>query len=104
MYVCIELATKRRTLMYLVTQGRGRVNQLGYDSKKKEYVYLHKGQEIWREKGDESLLNYFNYIRSNYACFEEEEIEKLSTHSIWEKYDESCHQFELEEYRQLWGK
>jgi len=36
--------------MLLVTQGRGRINQLGYDKKTHEYVYIHKGEEIWREK------------------------------------------------------
>ena len=76
--------------MLLVTQGKGRINQLGYNKKTQEYVYFHKGVEIWREKGDTTLLNYFNDLRINYGCLEEKEIEKLSTAHIWEKYSKSC--------------
>jgi len=45
--------------MLLVTQGKGKINQLGFDKKTSEYVYFHKGREIWREKGDNGLLVNF---------------------------------------------
>ena len=76
--------------MYLVTEGKRRENQLGYDMKKKEYVMYHHGVEMWREKGDKSLLDYFNVLRINHECLDEEEIGKLSAYPIWEKYCESC--------------
>lgn len=82
--------------MYLVTQGRGRINQLGYAPKTGEYVYLHKGKEIWREKGDKSLLDYFNGLRVG-LCFDEECIAEMPTFPIWEKYNESCFAFEKAE-------
>ena len=89
--------------MYLVTQGRGRVNQLGYAARTHEYVYIHKGKEIWREKGDDSLLNYFNVIRAGFGCMDDEAILNMSTGYIWEKYLQSCHQFDLEENPRLYG-
>ena len=46
--------------MYLVTEGKRKENQLGYVPKTHEYVYLHHGKEVWREKGDKELLDYFN--------------------------------------------
>ena len=52
--------------MKLVTKGRTRENVLGYDTKTKEYAYLKNGKEVWREKGDMSLLNYFTDLRANY--------------------------------------
>lgn len=73
--------------MLLVTEGRGKVNQLGFDKKTSEYVYFHKGKEIWREKGDDSLLNYFNSLRERHLCINEEEISK---YPVWKKYCESC--------------
>ena len=72
--------------MLLVTQGKRREWQLGYNKKTKEYVCFHNGQEQWREKGDDSLLNYFNEIRANIHTLEESEIAKLPTNHIWEKY------------------
>ena len=77
--------------MYLVTQSKyGRVNQLGYSPKTGEYVYFHRGVEQWREKGDESLLNYFNYLRSSYEVMDEEAMMEMSTFPIWERYCKSC--------------
>lgn len=80
--------------MLLVTEGRGKVNQLGFNKKTSEYVYFHKGKEIWREKGDDGLLNYFNSIRSSYSCIDEEQVRK---YPIWNKYEESCNEFERNE-------
>lgn len=83
--------------MLLVTKGKGRINQLGYDLKKGEYVYFHNGKEIWREKGDTSLLDYFNEVRACIHCCDDDDIEKLTTANIWKKYDDSCFAFEKEE-------
>ena len=83
--------------MYLVTEGKRKENQLGYAPKTKEYVYIHKGVEIWRMKGDESLLNYFSEVRSGIHMLEESDIEKLSTYPIWKRYDDDCNQFDLKE-------
>ena len=88
--------------MYLVTQGRGRVNQLGYLSRTHEYVYIHKGKEIWREKGDDSLFNYFNAVRGGMS-FDEEAINEMPTLPIWERYAKSCHDFEVAEHPEIYG-
>ena len=85
--------------MYLVTQSKyGRVNQLGYAPKTKEYVYFHKGREIWREKGDNSLLNYFNAVRAG-MNFDDVDIMEMPTYDIWNRYLESCMEFEKKEGR-----
>ena len=85
--------------MYLVTQSKyGRVNQLGYAPKTKEYVYFHKGREIWREKGDKSLLNYFNAVRAG-MNFDDVDIMEMPTYDIWNRYLESCMEFEKKEGR-----
>ena len=87
--------------MYLVTQGRGRINQLGYDPKTSEYVYIHKGVEQWRVKGDRTLLNYFNLIRVNNDFIDEESMIEIPTYNVYEKYVNSCHKFELEEWKRM---
>jgi hypothetical protein len=86
--------------MLLVTQGRGRVNQLGYNKKTGEYVYLHKGQEIWREKGDTGLLDYFNEVRANYGCTDDS---VLAQYPIYTKYSNSCQEFERKENAWLYA-
>ena len=73
--------------MYLVAQGKGRINQLGYDSKKSEYVYIHCGKEIWREKGNKDLLNYFNELRINNKSIYDDDVNKFE---IYKKYVDSC--------------
>lgn len=73
--------------MWLVTEGKNRINQLGYDKNTQEYVYIHKGVEIWREKGDKSLLNYFSNLRASNTCINEKEIEK---NQVWIRYIHSC--------------
>ena len=83
--------------MYLVTEGKRKENQLGYAPKTKEYVYFHRGVEIWRMKGDESLLNYFNEVRADIHLFEDKDIEKLPTYPIWKRYGDDCHEFNLKE-------
>ena len=80
--------------MYLVTEGKRKENQLGYNKKTQEYVYLHLGKEVWREKGDEALLNYFNEVRAGVRMLEEKDIE---TNPIWKRYSESCFEFEKKE-------
>ncbi len=80
--------------MYLVTEGKRKENQLGYDKKTQEYVYFHHGKEVWREKGDEALLNYFNEVRAGIRVFEDKDIE---TNPIWKRYSESCFEFERKE-------
>jgi len=83
--------------MLLVTQSKRRINQLGYNKKTREYVYLHNGVEIWREKGDESLLKYFGKVRAGMRFIEDEDIAKLTTASIWKKYSDSCQEFAKKE-------
>ena len=73
--------------MLLVTQGKGRVNQLGYNKKTHEYVYFHKGVEVWREKGDESLLNYFVDIRNGERVAD---FSDALDFPIFNKYCDSC--------------
>ena len=85
--------------MYLVTQGKYRENQLGYNAKTHEYVYFHKGKEIWREKGDESLLKYFNEVRAEIHLFEEDDLKRLTTYPIWQKYSDCCHDFNLKDLK-----
>lgn len=80
--------------MLLVTEGKRKVNQLGYNKKTQEYVYFHKGVEVWREKGDESLLNYFNEVRADIRMFKDEDIKD---NLIWKKYSDSCFEFERKE-------
>lgn len=73
--------------MLLVTEGRGRINQLGFDKKTSEYVFIHRGKEIWRKKGDNSLLDYFNNLRATYSYIDEEVVNKFP---IWNKYVRDC--------------
>ncbi len=80
--------------MKLVTEGKYRVNQLGYNIKTGEYVYFHKGQEIWREKGDRELFDYFNEVRGGCTYFDDKKVEN---NPIWKKYVESCDAFERSE-------
>jgi len=86
--------------MYLVTQSKhGRVNQLGYSPRTKEYVYFHRGVEIWREKGDDSLLTYFNAVRAG-VDFSDVDIMEMPTYDIWNKYCDSCQEFEKKEWQE----
>ena len=80
--------------MYLVTEGKRKENQVGYASKTQEYVYYHHGKEIWREKGDTSLLDYFNEVRADIRMFEDEDIKD---NPIWKKYSDSCFEYEKSE-------
>ena len=82
--------------MYLVTEGKRKENQLGYAPKSQEYVYFHRGKEIWREKGDDSLLNYFNEVRAGFM-FSESDIAKLPTFHIWNKYIRFCDSYDIVE-------
>ena len=76
--------------MYLVTQGKRKENQLGYDTKTGEYVMLHKGKEIWREKGNTTLLDYFNYLRATGETIDGESMEEMPTFHIFERYCNDC--------------
>ena len=80
--------------MLLVTEGKRKENQLGYNKKTQEYVYFHHGKEVWREKGDATLLDYFNQVRANVRKFQEDDIKD---DPIWKKYDTSCTEFERKE-------
>ena len=86
--------------MRLVCQGKYKINQLGYNKKTHEYVYFHKGKEIWRMKGDESLLNYFDDVRAR-DTYTEQSV--LNQFPIYLRYSDSCHKFELEEFKE-WYK
>lgn len=77
--------------MLLVTEGKRKENQLGYNKKTQEYVYFHHGKEVWREKGDITLFDYFNQVRANIRTFQEDDIKD---NPIWKKYDTSCTEFE----------
>lgn len=82
--------------MLLVTEGKRKENQLGYNKKTQEYVYFHHGKEVWREKGNDSLLNYFNGVRAG-LDFEEVDIMEVPTYEIWNRYCESCMEFDKKE-------
>ena len=77
--------------MLLVTEGKGKINQLGFNKKTSEYVYFHKGKEIWREKGDNGLLDYFNNLRATYSCIDEKIV---SQYPIWNRYIKSCEEYD----------
>lgn len=85
--------------MYLVTQGKRKENQLAYAPKTQEYVYYHLGKEIWREKGDDSLLKAFTQIRNGDRDFDDTQLEK--EFPIYKKYGDDCHKFELEQWKRM---
>lgn len=67
-------STKKRTKM-----------ALGYDEEKGEYVCLHNGKEIWREKGDTDLLNeFYKPTCPNYDA--------LIDYRTYKRFDETCEQ------------
>ena len=76
--------------MYLVTQDKRKKNVLAYDSKTSEYVYIHLGREVWREKGNESLLACFNYFRLTGECDDGEAMIEMPTFHILERFYQSC--------------
>lgn len=76
--------------MLLVTEGKLKINQLGYNQKTSEYVFFHKGKEIWRMKGNRELLNYFSHIRATYQSIDEETIKD---NEVWIRYCNSCDEF-----------
>lgn len=85
--------------LYLVTQSkRGKINQLAYDQKTGEYVYIHRGVEQWREKGDTSLFDYFNYLRATGEFCDGESMQEMSTFHIYEKYCQCCLDFQKTEW------
>ena len=91
--------------LYLVTQSkRGRVNQLAYDTKTGEYVCIHKGKEQWREKGDTTLLDYFNYLRATGEFCDGEAMQEMSTYHIYERYSQTCLDFQHKEWVEPTGK
>ena len=81
--------------MFLVTEGKIKENQLGYAPSTHEYVHLHLGKVVWREKGDKSLLDYFTDLRYEHKCLDEDEIAKLPTAAIWKKYCDTCDELGL---------
>lgn len=76
--------------MYLVTESKRKDNQLGYDKKHGEYVYLRNGEEVWRMKGGTHLWDYFNYLRATHECIDEEALEECPEFHIFERYCEDC--------------
>ena len=78
--------------MLLVTKSKTPYgNVLALDNKKHEYVYLHKGKEIWREPSlDGSLANYFIKCRSNDTAPDFADMEELKEYPIYTKYCNSC--------------
>lgn len=73
--------------MYLVTEGKYKTNQLGYDSKTHEYVYLRNGREQWRMTGDTDLLHYFNEVRANTRICQYYELMK---YPVFARYTNDC--------------
>ena len=66
-------------------------NALGYDTKTKEYVYLHARKEVWRRKSiDGQLFNYFNNKRTNNEFVSEDELSQLAEYPIYQQYSDSC--------------
>lgn len=66
-------------------------NTLGYDTKTKEYVYLHARKEVWRRKSiDGQLFNYFNTKRINDEFVSEDELSQLTEYPIYQQYSDSC--------------
>lgn len=75
--------------MYLVTKSKPAYgNILAYDNKTKEYVYIHKGKEKWREKGDTECLDFFTEHRDELYKYNYSEL--LERFPIYKKYDLSC--------------
>lgn len=66
-------------------------NVLGYCIKTGEYIYYHKKQEIWREKGDREL---FDYCTETLGKGEFLDIEKCQSYPIYQKYSKSCQEQE----------
>ena len=74
----------KKEKLYLVTQSKSYYgNILGYNLETSEYVYLHFGKEIWREKASRDLFEYFNSTN----CPDIKECEKFD---IYNKYSKSC--------------
>jgi len=69
--------------MIILTQSKYENNKLLYSARRKEYVFVHEGKEIWREQADNSLANYF---KNNETIFSDE----LEQYPIWNKYCKSC--------------
>lgn len=76
--------------MYLVTKSKWGGNVLAYDTKTSEYVYLRDRKEIWREKGESHLFDYFNYLRATGECIDGEALEECPEFHIFERYSEDC--------------
>lgn len=77
--------------MVIVTKSKWCQNSLCYDKKTKEYVYMHRNEEIWRTpsvNGD--LLAYFIKCKSNDRCIDDHEINELVESKIFKKYTDSC--------------
>lgn len=74
--------------LYLVVKSKSYYgNVLAYNEKTSEYVYLHFGKEIWREKADRGLFDYMNNVRAMDICSDVHECEKFD---IYNKYSKSC--------------
>lgn len=79
----------KKESLYLVCKSKSYYgNVLGYNLKTSEYVYLHFGKEIWREKGDRALFDYMNDCRVNGTCLDDQDI-LTDTYPIYKKYCQS---------------
>ena len=77
----------KKEALYLVCKSKDYYgNVLGYNLKTSEYVYLHFGEEIRREKGDRALFDYMNECRANREPADIDECEK---YPIYNKYSQS---------------
>lgn len=71
--------------MYLVVKSKWDDNLLAFEEETSEYVYFHENKEIWREKGDKTLLDLF--------CCDLLDEEKINSNKIYQKYAKSCESF-----------
>lgn len=78
--------------MYIVAKSKSYYgNILAYTPKTSEYVYYHKGQEVWREKGTTECLDFFTEHRDDLYKFDYFEL--LERFPVYKRYSESCEEF-----------
>ena len=77
----------KKATLYLVTKSKSYYgNVLAYCIKTSEYVYLHFGQEIWREKASRELFDYFNQTKNP-------DFDKVEKFKIYQRYVRDCQKY-----------
>lgn len=82
--------------MYLVLQSKRKENKLYFDPTEKEYIYIHKGAEQWRMKGDDKL---YNYVKEQKRKGEYLDINICYSFPIYRVYSNSCQYFANEDLK-----